>query len=82
MKTITLPKWAVVSGPGNSRLIHTGNGEFICADEQAPKAIECAVPEGEPVDSSALPELASIDDFGGVWQLGVREIEQPAPEEA
>ncbi|MBB3017658.1 hypothetical protein FHR70_000698 [Microvirga lupini] len=81
MKYFELPVGVVLTGLGNARLIHQGGGVFVCSDAHAPKVFEVAAPEGEALDTSAVPELESIADYGGVWQLGKRDIEQPAPAE-
>lgn len=81
MKKITLPKWAVVNGLGNARMIHIGNGEFVSADAQLPLEIESCY----PVEEKAPGEIEvgeAPEEVAGVisWALGSFPVAVARPE--
>ncbi len=61
MKKINLPKWAVVTGMGNARMIHLGNGEFVSADAHAPKVLESAIPNLSVNEADRVTSVQSSD---------------------
>lgn len=80
MKKIKLPKWAVVNGLGNARMIHIGNGEFVSADAQTPKVFESCVPDDQTA-SAPTGVAASESDLLATWVLGQFPVttEEPLP---
>lgn len=83
MKKIELPKWAVVNGLGNARLIHMGNGVFVSADTQTPKMFESCVPADQAGDTPTGVDASEVTDFQPQWVLGQFPVttEEPLPQE-
>lgn len=81
MKKIDLPKWAVVNGLGNTRLIHLGNGVFVSADTQTPNMFESCVPVEEASNAPASVEAVDAPEYVLQWQLGQFPVttEEPVP---
>lgn len=81
MKKIDLPKWAVVNGLGNTRLIHLGNGVFLSADTQTPKMFESCVPVDEASNTPTGVEAVDAPEYLLQWQLGQFQVttEEPVP---
>lgn len=85
MKQFTLPKWAVVNGLGNARMIHLGNGEFVSADAQLPQVIESAYPveEKNPDDITATDAPEYLLSWAlSSFKVGVPELAEPEPSAA
>lgn len=82
MKKITLPKWAVVSGLGSTRMIHIGNGEFVCADTQTPKVIESCTPDDKAGEAPGNISAVDAPEHIKQWILGAFNVdtEEPVPE--